>query len=382
MDRKKANAKKLDKNADRMGESLLYYFEKRGVEEIVMKKWKIVLILACSFTLSGCTKPQKSTENIDQGNLSLEKGYYQEALTNFQSALNAEEDLVQAYRGAGIAYMGIEDYSSAVEAFKNALTATKANETEVIQDIRLYKAASEYSMKDYEACKVTCAELLAVEKLWEAYYLRGACEMVAGEERQARTDFDMAVSLNPNDYELYLNIYEVYKEQNLSSNGGKYLEEALAIGGSDAEDLYQRGKIYYYLENYEKAKEQLANAAVQSHGSSILLLSQVNIETNDIESAEQLAQQYLREIGETPQVYNVIALVYIAQENYDAALEQIQKGLALDMEEGKQDLLFNEIVVYEKKHDFQTAKEKAEVYMSMYPYDKQAEREYEFLSTR
>ena len=39
-----------------------------------------------------------------------------------------------------------------------------------------------------------------------------------------------------------------------------------------------------------------------------------------------------------------MALVYMAQENYDAALEQINKGLALGMEDGKQDLLFNEIV--------------------------------------
>ena len=70
------------------------------------------------------------------------------------------------------------------------------------------------------------------------------------------------------------------------------------IGGEEAEDLYQRGRIYYYLGNYEKAKEQLSGAALQSHGPAILLLSQVNIETGDIESAQTLAQQYLTEIGE------------------------------------------------------------------------------------
>lgn len=347
-----------------------------------MKKWKIVLVLACSLMMSGCTKPQKSTENIDQGNLSLEKGYYQQALASFQTALDAEEDLVAAYRGEGISYFGLEEYGSAVEAFKNALTATKPDQTEMIQDLRLYKASAEYKLGDYEACKVTCAELLAVEQLWHAYYLRGACEMAQGEGRKAEADFDMAVTLNSNEYELYLNIYEVYKEQNLSSDGGKYLEEALEIGGNDADDLYQRGKIYYYLGNYERAKEQLADAAVQGHGPSMILLSQVNIETNDMESAQQLAQQYLKEIGETPQVYNVMALVCMAQENYDGALEQIEKGKALGMEEGMQDLLFNEIVIYERKYDFQTAKEKAEIYMSMYPNDRQAQREYEFLSTR
>ena len=48
----------------------------------------------------------------------------------------------------------------------------------------------------------------------------------------------------------------------------------------------------------------------------------------------------------------------------------------------KQDLLFNEIVAYEKKLDFQTAKAKAEAYVALYPSDEQGQKEYEFLSTR
>ena len=81
----------------------------------VMKKRKIVLILACCLTLSGCTRTEKSTVNIDQGNVSLEQGYYQEALGSFQTALDAGEDLVQSYRGEGIAYMGIENYAAAIQ---------------------------------------------------------------------------------------------------------------------------------------------------------------------------------------------------------------------------------------------------------------------------
>lgn len=347
-----------------------------------MKKRKMFLMLACCLTLSGCTGTQKSTVNMDQGNALLEQGHYQEALGSFQTALDAGEDLVQSYRGEGISYLGMENYAGAISSFTNALNAAKSNQVEIIQDIRLYKAAAEYKMQDYDSCMVTCAEILATEEQADAYYLRGACEMKKGQEDEAEADFDEAVRLKPEDYGLYLNIYEVYREQNLSSDGGKYLEQALAIGGSDAESLYQRGRIYYYLGNYERAKEELANAAVQNHGPSILLLSQVNIETNDMESAQSLAQQYISEIGETCEAYNIMALVYIAQENYDAALEQISRGLALETEEGRQDLLFNEIVVYERKLDFQTAKAKAEEYVSLYPADQQGQKEYAFLKTR
>ena len=72
----------------------------------------------------------------------------------------------------------------------------------------------------------------------------------------------------------------------------------------------------------------------------------------------------------------------IADENYDSALENITKGLALSNDKGKQDLYFNEIVVYEKKLDFATAKEKAAKYVKNYPADEAGIRENNFLKTR
>ena len=50
--------------------------------------------------------------------------------------------------------------------------------------------------------------------------------------------------------------------------------------------------------------------------------------------------------------------------------------------EGKQELYFNEIVAYERKQDFDTAKTKAEEYVSRYPSDEAGQKEWEFLSTR
>ena len=43
---------------------------------------------------------------------------------------------------------------------------------------------------------------------------------------------------------------------------------------------------------------------------------------------------------------------------YDQALEYISQGLALEGAAGKQELYFNEIVVYERMLDFDTARAK------------------------
>ena len=45
-------------------------------------------------------------------------------------------------------------------------------------------------------------------------------------------------------------------------------------------------------------------------------------------------------------------------------------------------MLYNEIVAYEYKRDFATAKEKMKIYLEQYPEDEAALRENEFLSTR
>ena len=86
--------------------------------------------------------------------------------------------------------------------------------------------------------------------------------------------------------------------------------------------------------------------------------------------------------GETPEAYNGMVLCDITDENYDSALENITKGLALSNDKGKQDLYFTESVVYEKKLDFATAKEKAAEYVKNYPADEAGIRENNFLKTR
>lgn len=47
-----------------------------------------------------------------------------------------------------------------------------------------------------------------------------------------------------------------------------------------------------------------------------------------------------------------------------------------------QQLLFNEVVAYERFGDFKKAREKMERYVEEYPDDPEALREYEFLKTR
>lgn len=77
-----------------------------------------------------------------------------------------------------------------------------------------------------------------------------------------------------------------------------------------------------------------------------------------------------------------LAMCDIYDGAYDSALENIAQGLKENSKEDEQGLLYNEIVAYEYKRDFATAKEKMKIYLEQYPEDEAALRENEFLSTR
>lgn len=347
-----------------------------------MKKYaKPAVFLLAALLLAGCQKNDGEPTLVETGMAAVENGEYQDALASFDASIAADKDLIRAYRGAGMAYMGLGEYGQAVQFFDAALDETKEQMKETRKDILYYKAASLYHQQDYDGTIRVCGEILDIAQEGDAFCLTGTCYLEKGDEKAAQVNFDAAVAASPEDYDLYLDIYESYKEQKLSATGDTYLQQALQIESSKKEDAYNKAKIYYYLENYEEAQAQLAELVGEKDGDALLLMGKIALALEDPVRSEGLYEQYLAEIGETPEAYNGIALAEIAQQGYDAALLAIAKGLALDIEQGKQELYYNEIAAYEYKRDFATAKVKAQAYAAKYPTDEAGQKEAEFLST-
>ena len=356
---------------------------KRNIDEEYTYEEKICDHPAqAALSMTGCSLLGQDTYYIDQGMEQINSGNYEEALTSFSSAEQEGKHLVESYRGSGMAYMALGEYDKAVEAFDRAVDLTKEKQKDVRKDILMYKATALYQSGDYEGAAKVCDTIQTFGDSADAYYLQGLCYMELDEKDKAGVDFTTAVKLSPQDYDLLLNIYECYDDKNLSAEGDAYLQQALAINSDDSEDIYQKARIYYFLGDYDDAKTELNKMADSMDERSTMLLCRTYMKQDDTAHARQLYQQYMDKYGETPEAYNGMVLCDITDENYDSALENITKGLALSNDKGKQDLYFNEIVVYEKKLDFATAKEKAAEYVKNYPADEAGIRENNFLKTR
>ncbi|MDR1801145.1 MAG: tetratricopeptide repeat protein [Lachnospiraceae bacterium] len=139
-------------------------------------------------------------------------------------------------------------------------------------------------------------------------------------------------------------------------NAGKY-EEALKCFEIDiknsvnpADAWLGAGIAYYELKRYDEAEEALLKT----------------IELGTKESAV---------------IYNMLGSARFEEEKWDAALHYYEKALSVG--DGSAELIkevkFNEIVIYEKKEDYETAKEKLTKYIEEYPDDEKAAKEIEFL---
>jgi tetratricopeptide (TPR) repeat protein len=290
---------------------------------------------------------------------------------------------LEVARNAGISAMEQADYEGAIPFFEQAYSLCDEKMPQTKTDISLYQAACQYKLGNFEEVKDVCSRALITGDHADAYYMRGAAFLQLGEMDAAKADFDQVALLVPDDYEMFLNIYRQYETLNQSALGDVYLQQALNNDNTEMEDYFQKGRIYYYLGDYAKAQEMLARPTEAKHKEAMMLMGQVYLARDDSTHARNVYQQYIETYKKDASGYSGIAMCEIADGNYDAALGAVESGLALEgSEEEKRDLFYNQIVAYEGKHDFETAKQLAAQFVEQYPDDEEGKKEYDFLSTR
>ena len=254
-------------------------------------------------------------------------------------------------RAEGIAQMESGDYAGAVETFEEALGSSYGLLTDLDLDIAYYRAAALYLCgRTDEAIAVYDAILDYDDTLSDAYYLRGTIYLESGDASSAENDYVKAATCEDADYDLFLQIYAnlIDTSGDASEDAVLYLEKALELGGTSAEDLSAQGYIYYLLGDADTAQTYLEEAAGEGDEAALLYLAQIAMD----------------------------------EEDYETALSYVEEGLALEDGEYQQQFTYTRIVLYEYEGDFESARDLMEDYIAAYPNDEDAQREWTFLETR
>ena len=348
-----------------------------------MRNKKIIWMLAAGLgmtLLTGCGGENKKT--YEQANTDLEQGNYDYALNEYQACISVGYKLSQSYRGSGIVKLRTGDYQGAIDDLTSALNDEKTGKSDQ-KDILEYRAAAELKAELYDQAMADC-QTLAEDYSLNAndYYLTGCVALAMDSYDEASSNFSEAYG-SDSTYEMAIQIYEAYLTQDMEADGTRYLEAALKTEAKTADDYCERGKVYYYMQDYDNARTELTTASEKGSTEAALILGMVYMAQGDTANARSFYQQYIDADGEDPaKGYNGLALCDIADGDYDSALQNISQGLGDATSDEMRDLLFNEIVVYEKKLDFSTALSKAQEYVQTFKDDEAAAKELTFLQSR
>ena len=348
-----------------------------------MRNKKIICLLAAglgALLLTGCGGENQKT--YEQANADLEEANYDYALNEYQACISAGYKLAQSYRGSGIVNLRTGDYQGAIDDLTNALNDEKTGKSDR-KDLLEYRAAAELKAELYDQAMADC-QTLAEDYSLNAndYYLTGCVALAMDSYDEASSNFSEAYG-SDSTYEMAIQIYEAYLGQDMEADGTRYLEAALKTEAKTADDYCERGKVYYYMDDYENARTELTTAADKGSTEATLILGMVYMAQGDTSNARSFYQQYIDADGDDPaKGYNGLALCDISDGDYDSALQNISQGLGDATSDEMRDLLFNEIVVYEKKLDFSTALSKAQEYVQTFKDDDAAAKELTFLQSR
>lgn len=288
-----------------------------------------------------------------------------------------------AYRQLGINQMEEGAYADAVQSFQDALDQSMAQVGELETDICYYKAAAQYCAGDSEEAIDTYTALIDFDKKnADAYYLLGTLRLALGDVDAAVHAYEGAGEQAKNDGTMITHMAENLMDVGLETQASEFLQKVVKLPGEEAEDCRNKGYAYFLLGDYDNARTYLDRAINMEDVEAMVYLAQMLEEQGDTEQATRIYESYIQKNADDTVTLNALGCARMDEGDYEHALGLFQTALEVENPKNEQSLRRNEIISLERLLRFYEAREKMASYITDYPEDEAAKREYEFLQTR
>ncbi len=142
------------------------------------------------------------------------------------------------------------------------------------------------------------------------------------------------------------------------------------------------GLLLYSWEDYRSALPILVNAYEDGYSDLVLYVGSCYGQMGDLENMQIYYNVFLKNNPMNSFMYAQYAAIALDEGRLEEALSYIETGKNLSDTSNIKEILFDEIVYYEKMKDYDTAYLKAAEFVELYPNDISGRNEYDYLYTR
>ncbi|MBQ4341228.1 MAG: tetratricopeptide repeat protein [Clostridia bacterium] len=196
-------------------------------------------------------------DHLRRGNRAYDDGKFEEAMADYNRAIELKSDYAEAYNSRGCLYddMGerekaMADYNRAIE-LKSDYSFAYNNRGCLYDDM----GEQEKAMADYNRA----IELKPNDA--DVYNNRGCLYDDMGEQEKAMADYNRAIELKPDFAEAYNNCGNLYDDMGEKAKAMADYNRAIELKPDNAEAYNNRGILYRKMGEQEKAMADFARAA-------------------------------------------------------------------------------------------------------------------------
>jgi tetratricopeptide (TPR) repeat protein len=297
--------------------------------------------------------PKHENTLFNRGLLFLKKEQYENAITDFSNLINISPKDSEAYSSRGQCYyrtknfnLSIKDLDKAIEInpmyakayyLRSSVHKLMGNDDKAQEDLRksleinprphleniFYKGFIYNSLKDNDEAIAAFTEAIKMDpKLSSAYFNRGRCYFEKGAYDEAILDYDTALSLNPQNIEVYkIREWALYFKK-WSENHTNHIDVFMIVNRA-IENMQER-KYDLAFNDFEQVLKLCTDNAFVFYRRGLMYA--------EIDEPVKAIKDFTKTIELAPTVaavYNARGSLYSDQEIYDRAIEDYTMAIAI-----------------------------------------------------
>jgi len=222
------------------------YIINKAIVSVKMKRYSAAKALLKDANLY---QTDPATAGYITGEIALDQGQYEEAITNFEKAIRLNNKDGHSNYGLGLSYSRQEKYKDALKYYNKAIQLG-------LQDSRVYNDLGETYFeleRNYEAISAYRKATLLDPQNATAFHNLGFVYDEMLRYNDAISAFNKALQIDPKDLEAYKGLGSVYCEKKKYSEAIDACNKALQINSKDAEAYNCLGSIYCIMRKYDDA---------------------------------------------------------------------------------------------------------------------------------